>query len=102
MMKASQIAAKTLVRLFFILVLIAVFPFMEGDNHKLKDLYFTTHHTWIFVFPIILIVGFISLLIYCTIKKYKEMDMNWLLVLNTLILLAYGATLYIRVWHLVK
>jgi len=102
MMKASQIAAKVMVRLFFILVLIAVFPFMEGDNHKLQNLYFTTRHSWIFVFPIILIVGFIGLLVYCTVKKYREMEMNWLLVLNTLILLAYGATLYIRVWHLVK
>jgi hypothetical protein len=102
MLKASQIAAKVVVRLFFILLLISLVPFMQGDNHKLQNLYFTTHHKWIFVFPIILMVGFISLLVICTLKKYREMDLNWLLVLNTVIILVYSATLYIRVWHLVK
>jgi Na+-driven multidrug efflux pump len=102
MMKASQIAAKVIVRLFFILLLIAVVPFMQGDDHKLQNLYFTTTHKWIFIFPCILILGFISLLVICTIKKYRELDLNLLLILNTLILLAYGVTLYIRVWHLVK
>jgi len=102
MLKASQIAAKVVTRLFFILVLIALVPFMQGDDKKLQSLYFTTTHKWIFAFPIILIVGFISLLVICAVKKYKEVDLNWLLVLNTVILLAYGVTLYIRVWHLVK
>jgi cation transport ATPase len=102
MLKTSQIAAKVIVRLFFILLLISLVPFMQGDNHKLQDLYFTTTHKWIFIFPCILILGFIAMLVICTIKKYKEADINWLLVLNTTILLAYGATLYIRVWHLVK
>ena len=98
-MKASQIAAKAITRLFFILLLMAVLPFAQGDNKKLGQLYFTTHHKWVFVFPVILILGFISLLVICTIKKFKEMDLNWLLVLNTAILLAYGITLYIRIWH---
>jgi len=102
MLKASQITAKVIVRLFFILLLVSLAPFMEGDNHKLKNLYFTTHHTWIFIFPCVLIIGFISLLVTCTLKKYKEMDLNWLLVLNTAILLTYSITLYIRIWHLVK
>jgi len=102
MFKASQIVAKAIVRLFFILLLVSLIPFMEGDNHKLQTLYFTSPHKWVFVFPIILIVSFIILLVYSTIKKYKEMDMNWLLVLNTAILLAYGITLYIRIWHFVK
>ena len=102
MFKVSQIAAKVIVRLFFILLLVALVPFMQGDNHKLQNLYFTTTHKWIFIFPVILIGAFITLLVMCTLKKYKQMDLNWLLVLNTVILLAYGATLYIRVWHLVK
>ena len=102
MLKASQVAAKVVVRLFFILLLVSLVPFMQGDNHKLQNLYFTTPHKWIFIFPIILILGFISLLIICTIKKYKEIDLNWLLVLNTVIILVYATTLYIRVWHLVK
>jgi len=102
MLKASQVTAKVIVRLFFILLLVSLVPFAQGDNHKLHNLYFTTPHKWVFIFPCVLILGFISLLVYCTIKKYKEVDMNWLLVLNTAILLAYGITLYIRVWHFIK
>ena len=102
MLKVSQIAAKVITRLFFILILVALVPFMQGDNRKLQNLYFTTPHKWLFAFPIVLVLGFIALLIICTIKKYKELDMNFLLILNTLILLTYFAMLYIRVWHLVK
>lgn len=102
MLKVSQIAAKVITRLFFILLLVALVPFMQGDNHKLHNLYFTTEHKWLFAFPIVLVLGFIALLVICTIKKYKELDLNFLLILNTLILLAYFAMLYIRVWHLVK
>lgn len=102
MLKVSQIAAKVVTRLFFILILVACVPYMQGDNHKLNNLYFTTQHKWLFVFPILLVIGFISLLVVCTVKKYKELDLNLLLILNTLILLAYGTMLYIRVWHLVK
>jgi len=52
------------------------------------------------IFPAILILGFISLLIICTLKKYQEADLNWLLVLNTLILIAYGIAIYIRIYHM--
>jgi len=52
------------------------------------------------IFPIILIVGFVSLLIICTKKKYSEPDLNWLLVLNTVILIFYGIAIYIRVYHM--
>jgi hypothetical protein len=34
--------------------------------------------------------------------KYTKPDWNWLLVINTVVLLAYCATLYIRVLHLVS
>ncbi len=102
MLKVSQIAAKVITRLFFILLLVSLLPYMQGDNSKLSTIYFTTAHKWIFIFPCILVLGFISLLIICTVKKYKAIDLNWLLVLNTAILLAYGITLYVRVWQLVK
>ena len=102
MLKVSQIAAKVVTRLFFILILVGCVPFMDGNNNKVQNIYFHTKHTWLFAFPIILVLGFIALLIICAIKKYKELDLNLLLILNTVILIAYGATLYIRVWHLVK
>jgi len=100
-MKVSQIAAKIAVRLFFILFLIAIVPVIQGDQSKLQHIYFTFRHKWEMIFPVILVLGFISLTIFCTIKKYKETDMNWLLVLNTAILIIYGAMIYIKVFHMV-
>ena len=101
-MKASQIAAKIATRLFLILLCIALIPFLQGDNTKLHHLYLTTPNKWTLVFPILLMLGFIALFVICTIKKYKEADLNWLLVLNTVILIIYGVTLFIRIYQLVK
>jgi quinol-cytochrome oxidoreductase complex cytochrome b subunit len=91
-MKISQIAAKAVVRVFLLLLLISVVPFLEGNNSKLQNFQFVVHQKWTLVFPSILIVGFVTLLVLCTIKKYKEVDLNWLLVVNTLVLLAYFLT----------
>jgi hypothetical protein len=46
--------------------------------------------------------GFIGLLVTCTIKKYKVVDLNWLLVVNTLVLIAYVAAIFIRIYHAVS
>jgi len=101
-MKTSQIAAKVVVRLFLFLMLIALVPFFEGDNAKLQQFNFVIHQKWTLVFPAILIAGFIGLLVTCTIKKYKITDLNWLLVVNTLVLIAYGVAIFIRVYQAVK
>jgi hypothetical protein len=98
-MKVSQFVTKIVVRVFFILLFVAMIPFFQGDQTKLQHMYFIFHHKWEMVFPIILIVGFISLLVICAVKKYKETDLNWLLVLNTVILLIYGIAIFIRVSH---
>jgi hypothetical protein len=100
-MKVSQFVTKIVVRIFFILLFVAMIPFFMGDQAKLQHIYFTFHHKWEMIFPIILIVAFFTLLITCAIKKYKEPDLNWLLVLNTVILLIYGIAIYIRVIHMV-
>ena len=101
-MKASQIAAKIVVRLFFILLLIALIPFLQGDTSKLQHLYLMPKHIYTLAFPILLIIGFIALLVICSIKKYQKADLNWLLVINTVVLLAYAVTLYIRIYQLIK
>jgi quinol-cytochrome oxidoreductase complex cytochrome b subunit len=101
-MKTSQIAAKIVTRLFFILLLIALVPFLQGDTSKLQHLYLAPKHVWTLAFPIILILGFIALLIICSIQKFKKTDLNWLLVINTVVLLAYAITLYIRIYQLIK
>ena len=100
-MKTSQFITKIVVRLFFLLMVIALVPpFLMGDKSKLQHIYLSFHHGWQLICPSILILGFISLLIICTAKKYKETDLNWLLVLNTVILTIYGAAIYIRILHI--
>lgn len=54
------------------------------------------------VFPGLLLAGFIGLFIYCAIKKYSMPDMNWLLVVNTVVLMVYCATLYSKIYELIK
>ncbi|TSD65946.1 hypothetical protein FFF34_000680 [Inquilinus sp. KBS0705] len=101
-MKASQIAAKIAVRLFFILLLVALIPFLQGDGDKLKHLYLMPKNMWTLAYPIILITSFIVLLVVCSIKKFRFADLNWVLVLNTVILLIYAGTLYYRIYQLIK
>jgi hypothetical protein len=100
-MKVNRIVTKIVVRLFFLLLLIALVPpFLLGDQTKLQHIYLSFRHKWEMIFPAILILGFVSLLIVCSVKKYKEQDLNWLLVLNTVILIAYGVAIYIRIYHM--
>ena len=98
-MKISQIAEKAVVRVFLLLLLISTIPFLEGNNPKLQNFQFVVHQKWTLVFPSILIVGFVTLLVLCTIKKYKQVDLNWLLVVNTLVLLAYFLTIALAVYR---
>ena len=98
-MKISQIAAKAVVRVFLLLLLISTIPFLEGNNPKLQNLQFVIHQKWTLVFPSILIVGIVTLLVLCTIKKYKQVDLNWLLIVNTLVLLAYFLTIALAVYR---
>jgi len=100
-MKVNQFVTKLIIRLFFLLLVIALVPpFLMGDKSKLEHLYISFRHGWQIVFPAILIVCFISLLLICAYKKFKETDLNWLLVLNTIILTIYGIAIYIRVLHM--
>jgi hypothetical protein len=94
-MKVNRLVTKIIVRLFFLLLLIALVPpFLQGDGTKLQHIYLSFHHKWEMIFPAILILGFIGLLIICALKKYKEPD------LNTVILMAYGIAVYIRIYHM--
>ena len=99
-MKTSGIIAKAVSRLFLLLLVLAIVPLFQVDTNKLQHLYIVSRSKWLFIFPIILIGGFIYFLIRCTLNKYKEPDSNWLLVLNTLILMAYCATIFVRVYQL--
>lgn len=101
-MKTSRFIAKVVTRLFLLLLLFAIIPLFQADTSKLQHLYFVTNHKWILIFPIILLGSFITLFVGCTIQKYTKPDWNWLLVVSTIVLAAYCATLYIRVLELVR
>ena len=99
-MKTSGIVAKAVSRLFLLLLVLAIVPLFQVDTSKLQHLYIVTSSKSLFVFPVILIGGFVYFLIRCTMNKYKETDSNWLLVINTLVLMAYCATIFIKVYQL--
>jgi quinol-cytochrome oxidoreductase complex cytochrome b subunit len=101
-MKVSQIVAKAVVRVFFIMLLIALIPYLQGNNTKLEHIYLMPKNAWSLAFPILLILGFVVLLVICSIKKYSKQDLNWLLVINTVVLIAYTVTVYIRIYQLTK
>jgi quinol-cytochrome oxidoreductase complex cytochrome b subunit len=100
-MKVNQFVTKIVLRVFFILLVAALVPFLQGDQNKLQHIYLSFHHWWEMIFPVILIASFITLLVTCMVKKYKEPELNWLLVVNTLVLIVYGVAVFIRVWQMV-
>jgi phosphoglycerol transferase MdoB-like AlkP superfamily enzyme len=100
-MKTSQIAAKAVTRIFFVLLLLAAFTLYQNGN-KFSHLYLIGNNKWTLVFPALLLVGFAALFITCAKQKYTKSDWNWLLVLNTVVLLIYCATLYTRITDLIK
>jgi hypothetical protein len=101
-MKTSQVVAKVVSRLFLLLLLLAVIPLLQADSNKLQHIYLSGNSKWTLVFPGLLLAGFVGLFIYCTIKKYSVPDINWLLVINTVVLTAYCATLYVRIYELIR
>ena len=101
-MKTSRFVAKLVTRLFFLLLLLAIIPLLKVDSSRFEHLYFVTTHKWIWIFPCILVGAFVTLFVGCTIQKYTKPDWNWLLVVNTVVLMAYCATLYIKVLELLR
>jgi hypothetical protein len=100
-MKVSKLVTKIVLRVFFILLAVAAFVFFQADKGKFDHIYFGFAHWWQMVFPAIIIVSFIILVITCTIKRYNEPQLNWLLVVNTVVLIAYGFAIFIKVSHMV-
>jgi 4-amino-4-deoxy-L-arabinose transferase-like glycosyltransferase len=96
-MRISKLVTKIIIRAFFILLLIAAVPFFYGDQNKFQHIYFGFHHKWEIIFPAIILVSFFILIITCAIKKYNEPELNWLLVVNIIVLVAYGIAIFIRV-----
>lgn len=100
-MKTSQIAAKIATRLFLILLLVALVALMS-DKHQLDHIYISKQKIWTFIAPVLLIMGFMCLLVICARQKYSKPDLNWLLVINTVVLMAYGIALFVRIYQLIN
>jgi cation transport ATPase len=99
--RTTGIAAKLAVRFFFILLLVAL-AFITQYSGKASKMGFIDYHRWQIVFPLILILGFITLLVLATIKKYKQPDLNMLLTVNTVMLTAYGVVLFFRIAAMIR
>ena len=99
-MKVSRIAAKVMVRLVLFLVILALIPFFTGDSSALKHLYIITDNKLALAAPILLMLGFITLLVICTRNQYRHADLNWALVINTVVLIAYGVMVFVKIRQL--
>jgi hypothetical protein len=101
-MKVSKLVTKIVLRVFFILIIVALVPLFHGDQTKLQQIHLSFHHAWEMIFPAIIILSFLFILITCAVKRFNEPQLNWLLVVNTIVLLAYGIAIYIRVMQMVN
>ena len=94
-MKSLKVIAKLMVRLVFILLLVAgVLITQSGD--KLKQMGYIELWQWRMIFPVLLIGGFIGLVIASAYKKYENNDLNLLLIVNTVMLIIYGMAIFFR------
>jgi hypothetical protein len=99
-MKVSKLVTKIVLRIFIILLVAAFVPLLQGDQSKLQHIYLTFHYSWQLIFPAIIIISFLFLLFTCAIKKFNEPEMNWLLVVNTIVLTGYGIAVFIKVMNM--
>jgi len=96
----SKFISKLLVRLFIIILAVAIAPILV-DQHmaaKLETTYVYIENKWVFIFPLILFLSFLTLLILTGRTKHEQTDLNWMLSLNTVLLIIYVILLCIRLY----
>jgi|SRR5690606_4015131 len=98
----SRFIAKLLVRLLILLLLFSMAPLLVDRQlaGRAEHVYIYLENKWAFIFPGILFFSFMVLLILTLRKKYTATDLNWMLSLNTLILILYLILLYVRLYPL--
>ena len=99
----SKFAAKTLVRLFILLLLFAFAPaILERESTaSLSQTFLYIKNKWALLFPGLLFVSFLTLLILTLRHKYQKTDLNWMLSLNAVLLIIYVIMLYSRIYPLI-
>lgn len=99
----SKLAAKTLVRLFILLLLFAFAPaILERETaDPLNRVFLYIENKWALLFPGLLFVSFLTLLILTLRHKYQKTDLNWMLSLNSTLLIIYVIMLYSRIYPII-
>ncbi len=99
----SKFVAKLLVRLFMLLLLFAFAPAILETKmaRPLSSTFVYIQNKWAFIFPGILFLSFLTLLIVTLRHKYQKTDLNWMLSLNTGLLIAYVIMLYAKLYPLI-
>ncbi|WP_394677306.1 hypothetical protein [uncultured Sphingobacterium sp.] len=96
----SKIIAKTLLRLFIILLAFASYPLFLGQEAKSKlnqiSLAFTNKIA--LIAPVLLFCFIIGLMIAVLKHKYNRIDLNWLFSLATIFGILYLILLYSRIY----
>ena len=99
----SKFIVKLLIRLFFLMLLFAFAPFvLEKETVvSLEQTYLYITNKWAFIFPGLLFLSFLTLLVLTLRHKYQKTDLNWMLSLNTVLLVVYLIMLYARLYPII-
>lgn len=99
----SQFSAKLLVRLFILLLLFAFAPVVleQEATRSYSETFVYIENKWALVFPALLFASFLVLLILTLRHKYQKTDLNWMLSLNTALLIIYIIMVYIRLFPVI-
>lgn len=99
----SKFVSKLLVRLFIIVLIAGVLPFFADEQIKnnMAVTYVYIENKWVFIFPLILFLSFLTLLILTSRAKNEQDDLNWILSLNTLLLIIYIVLLFVKLYPII-
>jgi cytochrome bd-type quinol oxidase subunit 2 len=99
----SQIAAKVTSRLFIVLLAMGVLPiwFNPAWKARLDESYLYIPQQWTLIFPVLLLLMFVTLYISAATRKFQHTEYNALLTLNSIILIVYLLLLYKRLYPMI-
>jgi len=99
----SKFTVKLLIRLFMLLLLVAFAPFFleQKTVGPLSQTFLYIENKWAFIFPGLLFLSFLTLLVLTLRHRYQKTDLNWMLSLNTALLIVYVILLYAKLYPVI-
>lgn len=99
----SQFTAKLFLRLFILLLLFAFAPIVleKETTRSYSETFVYIENKWALIFPVLLFISFLTLLILTLRYKYQKTDLNWMLSLNTALLIIYVVMVYVRLYPII-